>query len=144
MERRQSCRWLAAFGLSACLAGSALAGPAVEVFTTAGEPAVNVPLGVAVIELDAPGRLDAELSQDLPADLEVAEGLMRERMSVPEWQETADRYADSYLGLVRAWQLGIEKVPAVVVDGRHVIYGQPDVAAALREAERLLGQEGQR
>ena len=144
MERRQSCRWLAAIGLSACLAGPAVAEPAIEVFTTAGEPAVNVPSGVAVIELDVPGRLDAELSQDLPADPELAEALMHERMATPEWQETANRYADSYLGLARAWQLGIEKVPAVVIDGRHVIYGQPDVAAALREAERLMGQEGRR
>ena len=144
MERHHPRRWLAAFGLSACLAGPALAGPAIEVFTTAGEPAVNVPSGVAVIELDAPGRLDAELSQDLPADPDVAAALMRERMSTPDWQETADRYADSYLGLARAWQLGLEKVPAVVIDGRYVIYGQPDVAEALREAERLRGQEGRR
>ena len=144
MERHHPRRWLAAFGLSACLAVPALAGPAIEVFTTAGGPAVNVPSGVAVIELDAPGRLDAELSQDLPADPELAEALMRERMATPEWQETADRYADSYLGLARAWQLGVEKVPAVVIDGRHVIYGQPDVAQALNEADRLLRQESQR
>lgn len=142
MERHHPRRWLAAFGLSACLAGSALAEPAIEVFTIAGEPVVNVPSGVAVIELDVPGRLDASLSQDLPADPEVAEGLMRERMANNEWQETADRYADSYLGLARAWQLGVEKVPAVVIDGRYVIYGQPNVADALNEAERLLGQEG--
>jgi integrating conjugative element protein (TIGR03757 family) len=144
MERHHPRRWLPAFALSACLTSPALAEPAIEVFTTAGEPAVNVPSGVAVIELDAPGRLDAELSQDLPADPEVAESLMRERMATPEWQETANRYADSYLGLARAWLLGIEKVPAVVIDGRHVIYGQPDVAEALREAERLMGQEGRR
>lgn len=142
MERHHPRRWLAAFGLFACLAGSALAEPAIEVFTIAGEPVVNVPSGVAVIELDVPGRLDASLSQDLPADPEVAEGLMRERMANNEWQETADRYADSYLGLARAWQMGVEKVPAVVIDGRYVIYGQPNVADALNEAERLLGQEG--
>src|SRR5690554_4278191 len=144
MERHHPRRWLAAFGLSACLAGPALAGPAIEVFTTAGEPAVNVPSGVGVIELDAAGRLDAELSRDLPADPEVAVALMRERMTTPEWQETANRYADSYLGLARAWQLGIEKVPAVVINGRHVIYGQPDIAQALREAEQIVGKEGRR
>ncbi|WP_416139132.1 TIGR03757 family integrating conjugative element protein [Halomonas sp. HK25] len=142
MERHHPRRWLAAFGLSACLAGSALAEPTIEVFTTAGEPALNVPPDVAVIELDAPGRLDAKLSHDLPADPDVAASLMRERMSSPEWQETADLYADSYVGLARAWQLGVEKVPAVVIDGRYVIYGQLDVAEALSEAERLLGQEG--
>jgi len=141
MERHRPRRWLAAFGLSACLAGSALAEPTIEVFTTAGEPVINVPSDVAVIELDAPARLDAELSRELPADPDVAADLMRERMATAEWQETADRYADRYLGLVRAWQLGVEKVPAVVIDGRYVIYGQPDVAQALNEADRLLGQE---
>ncbi|WP_281172983.1 TIGR03757 family integrating conjugative element protein [Halomonas halodenitrificans] len=103
-----------------------------------------MPSGVAVLELDAPGRLDARLSRDLPADPDMAEAIMRERMATPEWQETADRYADSYLGLARAWQLGVENVPAVVVDGRYVIYGEPDVAAALNQADRLLGQEGRR
>ena len=142
MERHHPRRWLAAFGLSACLAGPALAEQTTEVFTISGQPVINVPSGVAVIELDAPGRLDALLSQELPADSEVAAALMRERMATPEWQETADRYADSYLGLVRAWQLGVEKVPAVVIDGRYVIYGQQDVAEALSEAQRLLRQEG--
>jgi len=141
MERHHPRRWLAAFGLSASLAGPALAEPTIEVFTTAGEPVVNVPSGVAVLELDAPARLDAELSRELPADPDVAADLMRERVTTAEWQETADCYADRYLGLVRAWQLGVEKVPAVVIDGRYVIYGQPDVAQALNEADRLLGQE---
>lgn len=141
MERHHPRCWLAAFGLSACLVGPVLAEPAIEVFTTAGEPVINVPSGAAVIELDVPGRLDALLSQQLPADPDVAAALMRERMTTPAWQETADRYADSYLGLARAWQLGVEKVPAVVIDGRYVIYGQPDVAQALNEADRLLSQE---
>src|SRR5690554_4235339 len=144
MERHHPRRWLPAFALSACLTSPALAEPAIEVFTTAGEPAVNVPSGVAVIELDAPGRLDAELSQDLPADPDVAAAMMRERMATPKWQETADRYADSYLGLARAWQLGVKKVPAVVINGRYVIYGQPDVVEALREAEQIVGKEGRR
>ena len=141
MKEHHLYRWVAAFGLFPCLASSALAGSTVEVFTTAGKPAINVPTGVAVIELDAPGRLDAILSRDLPADPETATSLMHERMLAPEWQETANRYADSYLGLTRAWQLGVEKVPAVVIDGQYVIYGQPDVAEALNEAERLLRQE---
>jgi integrating conjugative element protein (TIGR03757 family) len=143
MERHHPHRWLAAFGLSVCLADSALAEPTIEVFTTAGQPVINVPSGVAVIELDATGRLDAELSKDLPADAAEAVQVMQKRMASPEWREFADRYADSYLGLVRAWQLGVEKIPAVVVDGRYVVYGQPDVALAMAEADERLAREGQ-
>lgn len=30
-----------------------------------------------------------------------------------------------------AWSLGIEKIPAVVVDRQYVVYGEPDVSRAL-------------
>lgn len=109
----------------------------VEVFTIAGEPVINVPDSAAVVELDAPARLDARISQDLPADPERAQQVLQSRMSGPEWQATLRRYGKLYRGIARAWVLGIEKVPAVVVDSRYVVYGEPDVQAALREIERM-------
>ncbi|OTJ71748.1 hypothetical protein CAY98_34130 [Pseudomonas aeruginosa] len=30
-----------------------------------------------------------------------------------------------------AWSLGVEKIPAVVVDRQYVVYGEPDVSRAL-------------
>ncbi len=144
MERHPLWRGLAGLCLCLWLAEPVVAEPTIEVFTTAGQPAINVPSGVAVFELDAPARLDAELSHDLPADPEAAANLIKKRMASPEWRVTADRYADSYLGLARAWQLGVEKVPAVVIDGRHVVYGQPDVAAAMTAANERLAAEGLR
>lgn len=125
-------------------AAAARADTTIEVFTVAGVPVTQVPTGTAVIELDAPGRLDAELSRELPADPDEAARLMQSRMRDPDWQDIADRYADRYVGLVRAWQLGVEKVPAVVIDGRYVIYGEPDVARALNLAQRHLDGEGAR
>jgi integrating conjugative element protein (TIGR03757 family) len=35
-----------------------------------------------------------------------------------------------------AWGLGVAKVPAVVVDRRYVVYGQPDAARALARIEQ--------
>ncbi|NQD96830.1 DUF1525 domain-containing protein, partial [Pseudomonas sp. CrR25] len=39
---------------------------------------------------------------------------------------------------VDAWSLGVTTIPAVIVDHRYVVYGEPDVAkaAALIEAHR--------
>lgn len=111
----------------------------VEVFTVAGEPIVNAPESAVVIELDAPARLDGLISQDLPADSEHAEQVLRSRMSGPEWQATLKRYGETYTGVARAWMLGIEKVPAVVLDGRYVVYGEPDVRVALEEIARAKG-----
>ncbi|MCE8005296.1 TIGR03757 family integrating conjugative element protein [Halomonas sp. MCCC 1A11081] len=109
-------------------------------FTIAGIPVTNVPPGTAVIELDAPARLDAELSEGLPADLSAAEAVMRDRMQSPEWNDAIRRYGELHVGVARAWMLRVEKVPAVVVDGEFVVYGQPDVSAAVAEILDTRGE----
>lgn len=108
----------------------------VEVFTIAGEPVVNVPDSAAVVELDAAARLDARISDGLPADRVQARQMVESRVSGPDFQQTMDAYGQFYQGLARAWMLGIEKVPAVVVDSRYVVYGEPDVGQALLEIEQ--------
>ncbi|ALM54086.1 TIGR03757 family integrating conjugative element protein [Halomonas huangheensis] len=118
--------------------GVAYAG--VEVFTVAGEPIINAPASAAVVELDAPARLDAQISRDLPADPDRAKQVLQSRMSGPEWQATLKRYGEIYTGVARAWMLGIEKVPAVVLDGRYVVYGEPEVRVALEEIDRAIGE----
>ncbi|MGQ7245129.1 TIGR03757 family integrating conjugative element protein [Salinicola sp. V024] len=128
--------------LSICLlAWSHNASAGVEVFTTAGEPVVNVPSSAAVVELDAPARLDARLSQNLPADPSRAKQVLQARMNDPEWQRTLQDYGQLYQGVARAWMLGVETVPAVVVDSRYVVYGEPDVERALEEIEQARGDQ---
>lgn len=121
------------------LAWSHCAAAGVEVFTVAGEPVVNVPDATAVIELDASARLDAQISQDLPSDPVQAKQLLQSHMRDPEWQRTLHEYGQRYQGIARAWMLGIEKVPAVVVDSRYVVYGEPNVAHALAEIKQARG-----
>lgn len=122
------------------LAWSHCAIAGVEVFTIAGEPVINVPNATAVIELDAPARLDAQISQDLPSDPVQAKQLLQSRMHNPEWQHTLHEYGQRYQGIARAWMLEIDKVPAVVVDSRYVVYGEPNVAHALAEIEQARGE----
>tara|TARA_B100000378_G_scaffold269486_1_gene257584 strand:- start:519 stop:899 length:381 start_codon:yes stop_codon:yes gene_type:complete len=121
------------------LAGAASAG--VEVFTIAGLPVTNAPENTPIVELDAPARLDAQISQGLPGDPDQARQAMRERVSRPDWPEMKARYQSAYTGLTRAWMLGIEKVPAVVVDGQYVVYGEPNVARALSTIDQAKRQE---
>nr|WP_298411684.1 TIGR03757 family integrating conjugative element protein [uncultured Halomonas sp.] len=129
--------------MTACLVATAIACSSavagVEVFTVAGEPVVNVPVTAAVVELDAPARLDAQISQNLPANPERAKQVLHSRMKGPQWQATLKRYAELHTGVARAWMLGIEKVPAVVVDSQYVIYGEPDVQAALEKIAQTRG-----
>ena len=41
------------------------------------------------------------------------------------------RIGHAYQGVADAWGLGIAKIPAVVVDRRYVVYGEPDVSRAV-------------
>ena len=86
--------------------------------------------GERVIKLDLPVRIEAELSADLPADPGKAEAIMQQRLR--EGNETLQRrIVRAYQGVAEAWGLGIAKIPAVVVDRRFVIYGEPNVARAV-------------
>jgi integrating conjugative element protein (TIGR03757 family) len=77
-----------------------------------------------VIELDQATRIEAELSAGLPADPEQAADIARRRVHDPEWQR---RLLDAWQGLAEARSLN----PAVIVDRRYVVYGDPDVSRAV-------------
>lgn len=86
--------------------------------------------GVRVIELDQPAHIEAELTTHLPADPAQAEALVRQRL-LDGGADLQRRIGQAYQGVADAWGLGIVKIPAVVVDRRYVVYGEPDVARAV-------------
>ncbi|HDS1530800.1 TPA: TIGR03757 family integrating conjugative element protein [Stenotrophomonas maltophilia] len=91
--------------------------------------------GERLIELDEAPRIEAELSANLPTDPDQATALVKRRLT----QGGADlqrRIATAYQGATDAWSLGITAVPAVVVDKRYVVYGEPDVARAVARIEQ--------
>ncbi len=91
---------------------------------------VQAPAGVRVIELDQPAHIEAELTARLPDDPAQAEALVRQRL-LDGGADLQRRIGQAYQGVADAWGLGIVKTPAVVVDRRYVVYGEPDVALAV-------------
>lgn len=112
----------------ALLAAAGSVAAQVEVFTVAGRPVTHVPDGVDVVEIDKPARLDKQLSDGLPHDKAAAAKAVQKRLS-----DYKQAYGDAYDGLLRAWRLGIKRTPAVVVDDQYVVYGEPDIKAAVAE-----------
>ena len=106
----------------------------VRVYTDGSHP-VSVPRSVRLICLDEPARLQRELSEGLPTDPAEATRAVSERLHA-EGSEFGHRLSFAYQDMVEAWNLGILKLPAVVVDGRYVVYGDTDVAHALSLIER--------
>jgi integrating conjugative element protein (TIGR03757 family) len=100
----------------------------VRVFSDHAHPVTNNAAN-QVIWLDAPAQLEAQFTASLPkeapdAALEVQQHLRQH----PEFQH---QLTAAYQGVVDAWNLGVTTLPAVVLDNRYVVYGEPDVAHAV-------------
>ena len=91
--------------------------------------------GERLIELDEAPRIEAELSAELPTDPEQATAIVKRRLS-SGGADLQRRIASAYQGVTDAWSLGITSLPAVVVDRRYVVYGEPDVARAVARIEQ--------
>ncbi|MDQ4284031.1 TIGR03757 family integrating conjugative element protein, partial [Pseudomonas aeruginosa] len=80
-------------------------------------------------------RIEAELSAELPTDPEQATAIVKRRLS-SGGADLQRRIASAYQGVTDAWSLGVTSLPAVVVDQRYVVYGEPDVARAIARIEQ--------
>jgi integrating conjugative element protein (TIGR03757 family) len=102
-----------------------------QVFTSAAHPPVGLEAlaDVATIELypvDAVARLEETLSAGLPNDPEAAKALALERLQALD-EATIERLNAGASGLALARQHGLDRFPAVVIDGRAIVYGLMDL-----------------
>jgi integrating conjugative element protein (TIGR03757 family) len=130
-------RALSEIFLAAVLATSAQAeAPRIEVFTTARHPIVPAHrAGVEVYHLDAPAAIEAELSATLPPDPDGA-SQFASAWILGAWRELAEALTRAYRGLLKARQYGLARLPAIVFDGRAVVYGITDLDQALGDYRR--------
>lgn len=94
--------------------------------------------GATVYLLDGLQLLQEQLSQGLPTTEAEAARVARERMQRLGGQLQA-RAANAAQGMALAAQYGIDRIPAVVIDGRAIVYGMTDVQKAV--AAYALRQE---
>lgn len=133
IPRPRATRIAYAGGLVLALCGQVASAADMLVVTDSRHP-VQSPAGARVIELDLPERIEAELAAGLPSDPSRAAVLAQQRLR-DGGQTLQRRIGSAYQGVADAWGLGIAKVPAVVVDRRYVVYGEPDVARAVARIE---------
>ena len=125
---------LVSLGTFGCRAANADDVPDVAVFTLSSMP-VRAP-GTAVYVLDEGDRLAAALGRDLPRTADRAATEVRRRMDAG----VRIRLARAAEGRALAARLGVERLPAVVVDGRFAVYGVRDLDTALRLVAAWRGQ----
>ncbi|EFV1988362.1 TIGR03757 family integrating conjugative element protein [Salmonella enterica] len=111
------------------------------IYTTARYPVENPEPGVVIQVLEDIHSLEQSLFPVLSQHPERAEQQAREQMKQPDWREQEARLTRAYQSLLDAYALGVEKVPAVVLDERYVVYGTTDIRVA--EKKRDTWQETQ-
>ena len=122
--------------ITACTLVCEAAPSAAEIWViTDREHQMQVARGIRLIELDGPTRINSELFSQLPSDPVRASLIARQRLE-HGGTELEVRLATTYQGVIDAWNLGVTKIPAVVVDRRYVIYGERDVVRALTRIEQ--------
>ena len=125
------CRPLLILALAGATATNALT-PDVWVVTDRQHP-VSAPASARLIELDAPTRIQSELSEHLPANRDQATAIAARRLQDAALQQ---RLLAAYQGVADAWSVGVTKIPAVVMDRTWVVYGDPDVSRAISRIDQ--------
>ena len=110
-------------------------------YTDAHHPPTNNDASVAVIYLDGPEQLQAQLFGELSSNPDDAQRQAQAVLQSAKWQVHEQALVTVYRAVVRAWELGVKKVPAVVFDDKEVVYGTADIARAT--ALRVKSLEGQ-
>lgn len=117
---------------------------AMVVYTDHAHPPAGVTGNTRVVWLDAPEHLQQSLFGSLTSDPKEAERRAQAVIHSAGWQQKQAELAQAYRGLLKAWQLGLEKYPAVVSDDRYVVYGTADVVVAEGLFRSHKTREGQR
>lgn len=105
--------------------------PVIEAFVAGDARAPAKTGGATVYVIDGIHRLQAGLSRDLPGDPQAAREIVLRRFGQMETAQGL-QLENAAQGLARAMCYGIDRYPAVVFDGRAVVYGVPDIDAARR------------
>jgi len=129
------CRRSAALAGLGLLFGSAVLAEPVQVFTDRAHPLqLTASSQAQVIYLDEVQRLENALSEGLSSNPEQAEKQALALLHSAKGQQLQRELLDAYAALAQAWSLGITHVPAVV-EGGHVVYGETDIARAVKRIE---------
>jgi integrating conjugative element protein (TIGR03757 family) len=121
--------------------GSVVAQPDIWLITESSQLAQGTQVPTRVIALDAPARIQAELSEGLPADPQQAAAIMQQRFT-QGGTVLQQRMQVAYQGVADAWSMGITTIPAVVVDRRFVVYGTTNIDQAIARIAQYRQETG--
>jgi integrating conjugative element protein (TIGR03757 family) len=102
-----------------------------EVFISASVLHVPGAENTVIYMIDRIDQLQQELSKDLPSDPVKAKQDALQRFQVMD-SRLSHQLENTAKGLVKAMHYGIDRYPAIVFEGKAVVYGVTDLGAANR------------
>ncbi|HAT6801802.1 TPA: TIGR03757 family integrating conjugative element protein [Citrobacter freundii] len=128
------------FTLLSALTAQSAAAQAI-IYTTSHYSVTEPQPGIVMQILEDVQQLEQSLFPVLSENPTIAEQLAKKRMQQPDWQEQEARLIRAYQALTDAYTLGIEKIPAVVLDNQYVVYGTTDVRIAQQKLDAWREQQ---
>lgn len=89
---------------------------------------------VTIYAIDGLEQFESTLSQNLPADADAAKAEALRRIGELDDARMAPA-KDAAMGLAKAVQYGVDRYPAIVVNGNAVLYGVTDLVEAVARYE---------
>ncbi len=112
----------------------------IDVFTTTDTHVIGTPslltspgrpeIELRIYVLDGIQRFETQLSSNLPPDPKQSQQIALQRIQHLDERAMA-AMQNTAVGLAKAMQYGIDRYPAIVFDGKVVVYGLTDLSAAL-------------
>ncbi|MBP2859396.1 TIGR03757 family integrating conjugative element protein [Dickeya oryzae] len=100
------------------------------IYTDSAHPVIPGSSAAQVVYLDAPDKIQADLFTGLSADPRQAEARARAVLTSPEFRQRQADLSSAFADVIKAWQLQLQRYPAVVFDDTYVVYGTTDVDLA--------------
>lgn len=127
--------WVSLISLFNCVNTYAVENtPIISVYTTKHYPIENVQLANHIYYLDQAEKVEDLMSNNFSENPDIAIKQAQELFQSEEWKKYESELKAAYEGVIKGWQKGIKKVPAILFEENGkldaVIYGHQDVGKA--------------
>ena len=111
----------------------------VQYFGLSGKPPIDNTNNASVCLLGKAGKMKAAINQDLKAQMAVKNMSASEITARYETQFKA--ISKNMICQFKAAKLGVESLPAIVINHQYVIYGQQNIDSAVQEYQAYLERD---
>lgn len=111
----------------------------IVVFTTHQYP-VQMLDNIQVFYIDDDERYNDELFGRLSSDPVLAEKQAKAILNSLNWQEYEQQIIEHSRGMFKAWELKLQKIPAIVFEDKYVVYGTTDIKYAEKQLRKYLDE----